>query len=127
MFSHVTIGTNDPERALKFYDAVMATLGHERFFTGDGYAGYGSQTGDQTWITRPFDGKPASVGNGMHIAFLAPDRATVDAFHATALANGGTDEGAPGPRPHYHPNYYGAYVRDLDGNKLQAVCHRRPE
>lgn len=127
MFSHVTIGSNDPERSWKFYDAIMDTLGHERFFTGDGYAGYGSQNGNQTWVTRPLDGKPATVGNGTHIAFLAQDRATVDAFHAAAMANGGTDEGAPGLRPHYHPNYYGAYVRDPDGNKLQAVCHREPE
>ena len=127
MFSHVTIGSNDLERSGAFYDAVMKTLGHERFYTGDGIIGYGEPTGDQTFVTSPFDGGPASVGNGTHIAFLAGDRAAVDAFHAAALANGGSDEGAPGPRPHYHKNYYGAYVRDPDGNKLQATCHRSPE
>lgn len=127
MFSHVTIGSNDLERSRAFYDAVMKTLGHDRFYTGDEIIGYGEPTGDQTFVTSPFDGAPASVGNGTHIAFLADDRASVDAFHAAALANGGTDEGAPGPRPHYHKNYYGAYVRDPDGNKLQATCHRSPE
>ena len=124
MFSHVTIGTNDFDKASPFYDAVMAALGHERFYSGDGHFGYGQAQGDQTWLVSPFDRQPATVGNGTHIAFLAEDRAAVDAFHAAALAHGGSDEGAPGLRPHYHKNYYGAYVRDPDGNKLQAVCHR---
>ena len=127
MFSHVTIGSNNLERSGAFYDAMLKTLGHERFYTGDQIIGYGEPTGDQTFITSPFDGEAASVGNGTHIAFLAQDRAAVDAFHAAAMAHGGTDEGAPGPRPHYHKNYYGAYVRDPDGNKLQATCHRNPD
>ncbi len=127
MFSHVTIGSNDLERSKVFYDAVMKALGHERFYTGDSIIGYGEATGDQTFVTQPFDGQAATVGNGTHVAFLAGDRASVDAFHAAALANGGKDEGAPGPRPHYHKNYYGAYVRDPDGNKLQATCHRSPD
>jgi catechol 2,3-dioxygenase-like lactoylglutathione lyase family enzyme len=71
----------------------------------------------------PYNGETATVGNGVHVAFKADNRAAVDAFHAAALAAGGTDEGAPGLRPHYHEHYYGAYVRDPDGNKLQAVCH----
>ena len=124
MFSHVTIGTNDIDRAGVFYDQVMKALGHERFYSGDGYIGYGKIDGDQTWVVNPYDGNAATVGNGTHIAFLAPDRASVDAFHAAALSRGGTDEGAPGLRPQYHEHYYGAYVRDPDGNKLQAVCHR---
>ena len=74
-------------------------------------------------IRRPVDGRPATWGNGNHVAFLAKTRALVDEFHARALELGGADEGAPGPRPHYGPTYYGAYVRDLDGNKLQAVCY----
>ena len=123
MFSHVTIGPNDIARALAFYDPVMAALGHAKFHPGDTFAAYGTAQSDQTWVMTPFDGKPATVGNGMHIAFLAPSRAAVDAFHAAALEMGGTSEGGPGLRPHYHPNYYGAYVRDPDGNKLQAVCH----
>ena len=124
MFSHVTLGTNDFAAATAFYDAVFATLGIGRFFFEEGYAGYGESRGDQTWIMQPFDGKPASVGNGTHIAFLAPDRASVRAFYEAALAHGGSDEGTPGPRPHYHRNYYACYVRDPDGNKLQAVCHK---
>lgn len=124
MFSHVTLGTNDFAAATAFYDAVFATLGIGRFYAKDGHAGYGAPRGDQTWIMHPFDGKPASVGNGTHIAFLAPDRAAVRAFHAAALAHGGSDEGAPGLRPRYHADYYAAYVRDPDGNKLQAVCHK---
>jgi catechol 2,3-dioxygenase-like lactoylglutathione lyase family enzyme len=127
MFSHVTIGTNDFERAAAFYDAVLAILDHGRFVSGDGYAGYGGPKGNQFWLLSPFDKAPASPGNGCHVAFLAPNRATVRAFYAAALANGGSDEGPPGLRAHYHPNYYGAYVRDPDGNKIQAVCHRRDD
>lgn len=124
MYSHITIGANDVERAGTFYDAVMETLGYVRFFTADGALGYGKPADQQLWILTPFDGKPATAGNGTHIALLAQTRAAVDAFHAAALGNGGSDEGAPGLRPQYHEHYYGAYVRDPEGNKLQAVCHR---
>jgi catechol 2,3-dioxygenase-like lactoylglutathione lyase family enzyme len=124
MFSHVTLGTNDFARAEPFYDAIMAALGVPVLFKGDQMLAYGEVTGEKLFVIWPFDGAPARAGNGVHIAFVADDRATVDAFHAAALSGGGTDEGAPGLRPHYHPNYYGAYVRDPDGNKLQAVCHR---
>jgi len=78
-------------------------------------------------VVRPLDGAAAGAGNGVTVAFAAPTRAAVDAFHAAALAAGASDEGAPGLRPHYHPNYYGAYVRDPDGNKLCAVCHSPPD
>ena len=123
MFSHVTIGTNDIGPAKAFYDAVMGAIGQERFYSGDGFAAYGSENDNQTWVMAPFDGKPASVGNGMHIAFLAPNRAAVDEAHRQALDHGGSDEGAPGLRTHYHPSYYAAYMRDPDGNKIQVVCH----
>ncbi len=123
MFSHVTIGSNNPDKAAAFYDAVLATLGIEIFFKAPGLASYGTATGPKVFIGKPYNGEPHHPGNGWHAALLAPDRASVDAFHAAALAAGGTSEGAPGLRPHYHPNYYGAYVRDPDGNKLQAVCH----
>ncbi len=128
MFSHVTLGTNDIARAIGFYDALLAGLGLKRIeYSGEhGFAGYAAapDTTPQFWILRPINREDATVGNGVTIAFEAPDRATVDRFHATALAHGGTDEGAPGLRPHYHPDYYGAYLRDPDGNKLCCVCHR---
>jgi catechol 2,3-dioxygenase-like lactoylglutathione lyase family enzyme len=123
MFSHVTLGTNDWQRARPFWIAMMDVLGHPVMFERDGGIAFGLPTGPKTFIGPPFDGHEARAGNGVHIAYLVPDRATVDAFHAAALAHGGSDEGAPGLRAHYHPNYYGAYVRDPDGNKLQAVCH----
>lgn len=128
MISHVTLGTNDLARAVAFYDALLAELSVWRhdFSEEYGFAGYAvspEQT-PQFFITKPFDGQAATVGNGVTIAFEAKDRATVDRFHATALAQGGTDEGAPGLRPHYHADYYGAYLRDPDGNKLCCVCHR---
>ena len=125
MFSHITLGTNDLDRARRFYEPVMATLGIAQPFPLPGTLVFGEMAGPKLFIVSPFDGAPASQGNGTHAAFLARDHATGDAFHAAALAHGGSDEGAPGPRPHYHAHYYGAYVRDPDGNKLQAVCHSK--
>ncbi len=122
MILYLTLGTNDPARAIRFYDAALAPLGIGRRVTEDDEAGYGLP-GDgrcRFWITRPFDGKPASVGNGSMPAFVAPDPAAVRAFHAAGLAAGGKDEGAPGLRP-YGPAFYAAYLRDPDGNKLSAV------
>jgi len=125
VFSHITLGSNDLARSRKFYDAVMAALGHRLLFElPQGFA-YGEATGPKVFIVPPFDGKEARAGNGVHAAFLVDAREKVDAFHAAALSHGGSDEGKPGLRPHYHPNYYGAYVRDPDGNKIQAVCHRK--
>ncbi|MCV2868231.1 VOC family protein [Defluviimonas sp. WL0002] len=124
MFLYITIGTNDLARAGRFYDAVMATLGFERAAENASEVGY-RKPGERTrfWVTRPFDGRPATVGNGSMPAFDVADRAAVDAFHKAALANGGSDEGAPGLRP-YAPHFYACYVRDPDGNKLSAVCER---
>ena len=129
MFSHFTVGTNDLAGAIAFYDAVLAPLGIVQAVSSPehGYAGFGHAGGRaRLFVCRPFDDRDATAGNGTHVAFPAPDRAAVDAFHAAALAHGGEDEGAPGPRPHYHEHYYGAYVRDPDGNKLQACCHSPP-
>jgi catechol 2,3-dioxygenase-like lactoylglutathione lyase family enzyme len=125
VFSHVTFGSNDLARSRRFYDAVMKVLGHKLLFEGPQVFCYGEATGPKLFILPPFDGKEARPGNGAHAAFKVESRAQVDAFHAAALAHGGSDEGKPGLRPHYHPNYYGAYVRDPDGNKIQAVCHRK--
>ncbi|MBT5432937.1 MAG: VOC family protein [Rhodospirillaceae bacterium] len=126
MYSHITLGTNDLDKATEFYDATLKTLGFARTLTmlEHGLVAYGPpRQPAQLFICLPYDGKAATVGNGTHVALLAPDRRSVDAFHAAVLAAGGADEGAPGPRPDYHEHYYGAYVRDLDGNKLQACCH----
>ena len=124
MFGHVTVGTKDLKHAGCFYDAVLGVLGHVRAFERKTLICYGDQSGSRFFVVLPFDGNAASVGNGTHIAFNAATRVVVDAFHSMALASGGTNEGLPGPRKHYHDRYYGAYVRDLDGNKLQAVCHK---
>ena len=125
MYSHVTVGTSDLARSERFYDAVMAVLGHPVLFKNPKALAYGLPTGEKFFVLFPFDGKEARPGNGVHAAFKVDSHAKVDAFHAAALAAGGSDEGSPGLRTHYHPNYYGAYVRDPDGNKLQAVCHRK--
>jgi len=125
MLLYVTIGTNDLDRAGAFYDAVLATLGYRRQRRDGTEIGY-SADGDvrcRFWVVTPFNGEPATFGNGSTIALVAETRAAVNAFHAAALANGGTDEGAPGLRP-FHPNFYAAFVRDPDGNKLSAVCER---
>jgi catechol 2,3-dioxygenase-like lactoylglutathione lyase family enzyme len=128
MFSHVTLGVSDFGRAVAFYDGLAGLLGLEsRFKDGNtGMAGWQPPGGGRPLflITRPYDGGAPTPGNGMMIAFLASDRATVDRVHAYALRMGGIDEGAPGLRPQYHPNYYGTYFRDLEGNKLCVVCHQ---
>ena len=123
MFSHVTIGTHDLNRAIAFYDAVLAPLGIERVKSKyDNWAAW-QRSGEaaKLWVGRPFNGQPATCGNGGMVAFAAPTRAAVDAAYAAAIAAGGLDEGPPGPRAHYAPDYYGAYVRDPDGNKLHFV------
>ena len=125
-FSHLTFGTNDLARSKAFYDPVMAALGLQRLRESDSSVRYGDPDRAHPWLTvlRPFDGLPATWGNGAHYSFFAESRAMVHAFFEAALANGGYDEGAPGPRPRYHPDYYAAYVRDPDGNKLQALTYR---
>ncbi len=130
-FSHITVGSSDMDRSVRFYDAVLAPLGLVRTKSFRSASGYGPKDfagiNLPFWILRPHDRKPASAGNGVTVAFAVPSRAAVDAFHAAALSHGGTDEGAPGLRPHYHPDYYGAYVRDPEGNKICAVCHAKPQ
>jgi catechol 2,3-dioxygenase-like lactoylglutathione lyase family enzyme len=121
-FLYLTVGTNDVARAACFYDAALAPLGFIRRETEETEVGYG-QPDDRRirlWITQPYDGKPATVGNGAMVALYAPSQAAVDAFHKAALAAGGSDEGAPGLRP-YGDAFYACYVRDPDGNKLSAV------
>lgn len=116
---YVTIGALDVAAALPFYDAVLGAIGYHRAFLDGGWAGYGPKDGDaNTFICPPFDGEPARSGNGIMVGFLAPSKEAVAAAHAAAIANGGGDEGAPGPRPADSTSFYGAYVRDLTGNKL---------
>ncbi|MBS0548163.1 MAG: VOC family protein [Proteobacteria bacterium] len=127
MFSHVTIGTNDIAKAKPFYDALMAALDLVQHAAYPEAIGYGRPGGrPQLWVLRPADKKPASAGNGITVGLEAADRTSVDAAYKAGLAAGGTDEGAPGLRKHYHPNYYGAYLRDPDGNKICVVCHKAP-
>ena len=125
MFSYSTLGVNDMDRAIAFYDAVFAPLGRKRDTTSRTWTGY-SEAGDKTkfFLTRPFNRQEATGGNGTMLAFLAADRASVDAFHAAALAQGGSDEGLPGVREGMNPVFYAAYVRDPDGNKLCAFVRK---
>ncbi len=126
MFSHVTVGSQDVARAKPFYDGIAKALGLVRNADYPEAVGYGQPGGrPQLWVVRPFDKNTATSGNGVTVGLEAGDRPSVDAAYAAAMANGGMDEGKPGLRPHYHPNYYGAYVRDPDGNKICIACHRR--
>ena len=125
MIAYSTLGVNDMARAIRFYDAVFTPLGALRQATSDTWTGY-YRPGDhgRFFLTRPFDRKPATFGNGTMLAFLAPDRAAVDGFHAAALEAGGSSEGAPGVREGMNPVFYAAYVRDCDGNKLCAFVRK---
>lgn len=118
--SHISLGTNDYPRAKAFYERVLATVGARLLVEHDGaVAAFGKQY-PEFWIGRPHDGAAATVGNGVHMGFNAASKAEVEAFHAEALAAGATDDGAPGPREEYGAPYYGCFVRDLDGNKIEA-------
>lgn len=121
MYTHTTLGTNNLEKARKFYDAVLSTLGAKRAKDMDTATVWTSDAGQMFILLKPSDGKPACVGNGLTIGFAAPSRKAVDAFHAAGIKAGGKDEGAPGPRT-FAPNAYASYLRDIDGNKITAVC-----
>lgn len=120
MLSGVCIGANDLAKSATFYDAVLGTLRITCVLSEEFERGYAGPDGRITvFVVTPYDDQPASFGNGTQFMFYAADHDGVKAFHRTALELGGTDEGAPGPLD-YHPDYYGAYVRDLDGNKLNC-------
>ena len=127
LLNHVSITVSDLERAAAFYDAVLGALGEARVMTAPDRVGYGARS-DAEHPQRSYLSVVAAAGplqaDARHWAFSAPDRGAVDRFHAAALAAGGADDGPPGPRPDYHPRYYAAFVRDPDGNRLEAVCHR---
>jgi len=118
MIGYVTLGTNDLARSAAFYDAIAKELGVGRMMENDQFIAWGTLGGAAgVGLTKPFDGKPATVGNGVMVALEAKDRAQVDRLHALALSLGGACEGPPGPRGE---GFYAAYFRDLDGNKLNA-------
>ena len=121
MLDHVTLGVSDIERSIGFYDQALHPLQIKRLYAeGQTAAGYGAERKAFFWISL----RQASQ-TGSHVAFVAEDRETVNRFYQAALAAGGRDNGQPGLRPHYHENYYGAFVLDPDGHKIEAVCHRQ--
>jgi len=126
VIDHISLPVADLQRAAGFYDAVLATLGLRRRKERPGALGYGddSRPAPVFWILARTGEGGASPGTGLHVSFEAPDRASVDAFHTTALHSGGKDAGGPGLRPHYTMPFYGAFVLDLDGFKIEAVCRR---
>ena len=127
MFSHVFLGVRDFERAFGFYSALMPCLGNVARFCDRSRPWAGWQSADAPrplfLIGTPYDGTAHGPGNGQMVALLAGSRSLVDRAYAIALAHGGVAEGAPGLRPEYHENYYGAYFRDTEGNKLCVACH----
>jgi catechol 2,3-dioxygenase-like lactoylglutathione lyase family enzyme len=124
--SYLMIGTNDLARSRPFYDAIMPLIGGAPDLAYEGLTfSYKFADGSRVLIARPYNRESATPANGSMPGFLCKDEASVNAAHAAALANGGTDEGAPGPRPLYGPEFYGGYVRDPDGNKMSFVCERK--
>jgi catechol 2,3-dioxygenase-like lactoylglutathione lyase family enzyme len=124
MSVYMTVGAIDSAASNAFYDAALATIGWSKQIEFPGWRAYskgGQDGGPVLWVCKPFNGKPASAGNGAMIGFMASSTAEVDAFYEAALAHGGTDEGAPNPRPQYGPTWYSAYVRDPAGNKMAVV------
>jgi catechol 2,3-dioxygenase-like lactoylglutathione lyase family enzyme len=127
MLHHVSVGVTDVVRAAAFYDEVLGALGYKRTAQYLPYAiAYGEGI-SEFWIQLPHDQEVPQPGNGYHVGFSARTRDAVDQFYRLALDNGGTDEGEPGPRPDYGPDYYGAFVRDPDGNKIEATLHSQPK
>jgi catechol 2,3-dioxygenase-like lactoylglutathione lyase family enzyme len=120
MFDHVGLNVADFETSRRFFEQALAPLGYRVVmdFSQYGAAGFGTGEKPEFWV-----GARDPRGTGTHVAFHAADRATVDRFHAEALAAGGTDNGPPGIREDYHPTYYAAFVLDPDGNNIEAVCH----
>ena len=123
MFDHVSIGVRDIVKAKRFYDAALQPLGYECLSQGEGSLGYGRGT-VAFWISATDEPVPAKPTSGLHICFVAPTRKSVDSFHAAALKSGGRDNGAPGIRADYDPNYYAAFIIDPDGYRLEAHCNQ---
>lgn len=125
MIEHVSVGVSDLGRAGRFYDTVLAPLGYVRLLTGQRGATYGPPGAkDESFAIVVTGAQAAPPGDVAHVAFKAPSRDAVEKFHAVALHEGAKDEGTPGPRPHYGPTYFAAFVRDPDGNRLEAVYNQ---
>ena len=127
MTAYVTLGANESGQSNAFYDAILPTIGWAQHADFPGWRGYskgGTGDGFVLWIAKPFNRDAATAGNGTMVGFMVDSRAEVDAFYSAVMAHGGQDEGAPGPRPHYGPNWYAAYGRDPVGNKLAVVCNQ---
>lgn len=124
MINHLSIGVRNLQRSMAFYDAVLATLDYCRVWTGNDAAGYGYPNDLNEPFSIKLEDESANLGTSprSHLAFEAATRAMVLAFHEVALRSGGSDMGAPGPRPHYGENYFAAFVRDPDGYRIEAVC-----
>ncbi len=118
MIGYVTVGTNDLEKASAFYDALLGEIGAQRAMDMETFKAWSNGGEAMFSVIKPFDGKAATVGNGVMVAIAAPDHATVDKLYAKAIELGGTDEGVPGMRGGDDSGFYAAYFRDLDGNKL---------
>ncbi len=119
MLDHIAVAVSDYEKSKAFYLEALKPLGYDLVMELGKVAGLGAEGKPDFWIH-----EAGAVTPALHLAFASPDRATVDAFHAAAIAAGGRDNGGPGLRPQYHPNYYGAFVFDPDGHNIEAVCHR---
>ena len=120
MLHHASVPVADFERSAALYDAALAALGYRRVDSGEGFAGYGVKDGEDKFALKRVI-PSAAAGAGFHLAFAAPSRDAVDAFHRAALLHGATDNGPPGLRPHYGANYYTAFIIDLDGHRIEAV------
>lgn len=120
VISHVSVGTNRFAEARAFYEKVLGVLGCKVIMEHPGAAAFGKQF-PEFWVQEPHDGGKAAVGNGTHFGFVAASTAEVDAFYKTAIAAGARDDGKPGGRPDYSDAYYGCFVRDLDGHKIEAT------
>ena len=122
MLNHISIGVRDLGRATTFYDAALAPLGYVRVHDGADAVGYGSGGSAVLWLLQTASPVPADPKSGLHVCFDGPSRKAVDAFHAAALQHGGKDNGKPGVRADYGPNYYAAFVVDPDGYRIEAYC-----
>ena len=127
MLDHISIGVRDIAAARRFYDAALTPLGYACLSAGEGSLGYGQGEAIGWWVSKVTRPVPADAESGLHVCFAAPSRRSVDAFHQAALAAGGRDNGAPGLRTDYGPEYYAAFVIDPEGYRIEAYCGREEQ